>query len=122
MHFRQIVRVESGKVVVDECRYIYSLSDNPDDEAKWLFRYDYSITPDKMVPYAHIHLNATSSAREDLRKIHFPTGRLSIEQILAHLICERGTSPKNENWFEILAESHKGFLKRRQDLELGLFP
>lgn len=121
LHFRQLANVKADKVIVEDCRYIYSLSPDPDDEQQWIFRYEYCLTPEEHVPYAHIHLNASRGA-QPIRDIHFPTGRLSIEQIIAHLIIEHGVTPKATNWFELLAESHRGFMERRTDLTSPLFP
>ena len=121
LHFWQRAIVQPDqKVKVEECRYIYSLSDNPYDEQQWIFRYEYSLNPDKHVPYAHIHLNA---CRGDipLGHIHFPTGRISVEQIIAHLIIEHRVKSKR-GWFKLLANSHKGWMKKRTDLDLCLFP
>lgn len=121
LHFRQLVRIQSGKVIIEDCGYRYSLSPDPDDEEKWIFRYEYCLYPEEDVPHAHLHLNA-SRGTQDLRHIHFPTGRVSIEQIIAHLIIEHGVEPKEPDWFAVLAESHKGFTTRRTDPQSQLFP
>jgi hypothetical protein len=121
LHFWQrAIVMPNGKVKVEECRYIYSLSKNPDDEKQWIFRYEYSLNPDKHVPHAHLHLNAYRGNRP-LRHIHFPTARISVEQIIAHLIIEHGTKTKR-GWFKLLADSHKGWIDRRTDIGLYLFP
>lgn len=121
LHFRQLAFVHSGKVIVEQCRYKYSLSDNPDNEQDWVFRYDYCLYPKKDVPHAHMHFNGTF--REgSMRHIHFPTGRISVEQIIAHLITEYGVRSKIADWLEVLAESHRGFIERRTDLKSSLFP
>jgi len=115
LHFKQLAFVNSkGKVVVEDCRYLYSMSDNIDDEDKWIFRYEYNLKPDKNVPHAHIHLNGYCN-NICIKHIHFPTGRVSIEQIIAHLILEHKIIPKQPGWFETLSDSHKGFLQRRND-------
>lgn len=121
LHFRQIGSIQSGKVVVTESRYSYSLSPDPDNEEQWVFRYDYCVNLEKHVPHSHIHLNA-ARGNQQLRRIHFPTGRVSIEQIIAHLIIEWGIESKRSDWFEYLAESHKGFMERRTDLQSQMFP
>lgn len=121
LHFRQLARVERGKVIVEDYRYIYSFSANPDEELKWIFRYEYSLTPAEKVPHAHIHINAYWD-NNPLKHIHFPTGRLSVEQIITHLILEHGVTSKTEDWLNSLANSHFGFTKRRNDFENTLFP
>ncbi len=121
LHFWQRAVIQPNqKVKVEECRYIYSLSDSPDDQQQWVFRYEYSLNPDKYVPYAHIHLNA-SRGDYSLGHIHFPAGRISVEQIIAHLITEHGVKSKR-GWLRLLANSHAGWMKKRTDLDLCLFP
>lgn len=114
LHFHQLVSVRYGKVTVEDCGYRFSLSLNPDDEQKWVFRYEYSLNPEENVPHAHMHLNAIMGGKQ-LRHIHFPTGRVSIEQVIAHLIIEYGIQPKRSDWLEFLAESHQSFTKLRTD-------
>jgi hypothetical protein len=117
LHFRQIVTLQDSKVIVEDGRYTYSLSSNPDDENQWIFRYEYRLNPQDEYPHSHLHLNAYRDGKP-LRRIHFPTARVSIEQIIAHLIMEHGIQPKCANWFDILAESHRGFVERRTDSPL----
>ncbi|MCX5990914.1 MAG: hypothetical protein NTZ04_01065 [Chloroflexi bacterium] len=124
LHFRQLACVDNrSKIIVEECRYTFSKSPNPDDESKWIFRYEYSLKPEpnKIIPHAHLHLNAFRNDKT-IKHMHFPTGRLSVEQIIAHLIVEHQIKPKMADWFKLLDDSHKGFTKRRNDLALALFP
>lgn len=121
LHFWQRARIQpNNKVNVLECRYIYSMSDNPDDQANWVFRYEYSLRPKGNEPHAHIHINAGRGGC-DLSHIHFPTARLSVEQIIAHLIIEHKVKAK-KGWQKLLANSHEGWMKKRSDLRLCLFP
>lgn len=121
LHFRQLACVKAGKVIVEDCRYIYSLSADLDNEQDWIFRYEYCLKPEPNVPCAHIHINGTFQ-NQPIRQIHFPTGRVSLEQIIAHLITEHRVIPKTSGWFKLLKESHKGFTERRSDLAAPLFP
>jgi hypothetical protein len=121
LHFRQQACIEHGKVKVKSCRYQYSTSKDPDDEDAWIFRYDYSLTPDHHVPHAHLHVNAYMNEKT-IKHIHFPTSRLSIEQVIAHLIIEHNVKPKKQDWFSQLAASHKGFINQRTDKSADLFP
>ena len=117
LHFRLIAMVRPDKrIIVEDAVLSYSLSFNPDDE-KWVFRYDYRLNPQDDYPCAHLHLNAG-----ELKELHFPTSRVSIEQIIAHLITEHGIKPKREDWFDLLKASHEGFVERRTDLEASPFP
>lgn len=114
LHFNQWAYVRDGKVIVEDCRYVYSTSADPDSDQEWIFRYEYCLEPEENVPYAHVHLNAICNNRP-MQHIHFPIGRVSIEQIIAHLILEHGVTPRTPDWFGILEESHRGFVRRRTD-------
>jgi hypothetical protein len=114
LFFHQLVSVHSGTVVVEDCGYSYSLSPNPDDEEKWIFRYEYSLEPEEHIPHAHVHINA-SRGEQQLKHYHFPTERISIEKIIAHLILEHGVRPRRADWFEFLSQSHMKFTKLRTD-------
>ena len=117
LHFRLSASVRpDGKIIIEEAIWCYSLSDDPDGE-EWIFRYDYRLNPQDIYPCAHMHINAG-----DLDKLHFPTSRVSIEQIVAHLITEHGVEPKCQNWLDVLRTSHKGFVERRSDLGDAPFP
>jgi hypothetical protein len=117
LHFRLIAIVRpDDRIIVEEATWSYSLSPNPDEE-QWIFRYDYRLNPQDNYPCAHIHINAGN-----LKELHFPTSRVSIEQIVAHLITEHGIKPRCENWLDLLKTSHEGFVERRTDLEASPFP
>ena len=113
MHFKQVLYTKSSKNIVEYSRYIYSLSRDPDEEDKWAFRYEYHMNPRDNVPHAHLHVNAdwhcNSLNTNSLKKIHFPTERISIEKIIAHLIIEYGIKSKRKDWFEFLKDSHIKF-------------
>ncbi len=113
LHFWQRANIQlNNKVNVLECRYIYSLSNNPDDEGNWVFRYEYSLKPATNKPHAHLHINACRNGC-NLPRIHFPTARLSVEQIIVHLIVEHSVKSKR-GWFKLLAKSHEGWMKKRR--------
>ena len=121
LHFRQLVRRVADHVQVSEELYIFSESSDPDDEAAWIIRYEYDRVPIAGKPQAHLHVNAERKG-VSLRHIHFPTGRISVEQLLAHLIFEHGIEPLSGNAMGILAESHKGFTSPTTDQEEEAFP
>lgn len=117
LHFLLMAMVRpDNRIIVEEAVWRYSLSPIPDEE-QWIFRYDYRLNPQDNYPCAHLHINAGH-----LKEYHFPTARVSIEQIVAHLITEHGIKPRCENWFDLLKASHEGFVERRTDLEASPFP
>ncbi len=109
--------------------YSYSLGPNPDEE--WLVRYDYvperSQDPEHPYPASHVHVNATNgsydefmaSSGEDrpLSQVHFPTGRISLQDFVEHLLVEfrvpilYGRSMREA--LEILEEGREEFREKR---------
>jgi hypothetical protein len=106
---------------VQEYRYTYSLSPNSDDEQAWIFRYDYCREPELNVPHAHLHVNASDGGQQ-LKHIHFPTGRLSFEQVICHLVSECGVRVRNSDWKDCLVKSHSDFVGKLSAQELHQFP
>jgi len=121
LHFRQLVRRAGDHVEVSEARYVFSESADPDDESAWVIRYEYDRAPEPGKPQAHLHVNAERRG-ESIKHVHFPTGRISTEQLIAHLILEHGIESAHPDTVKFLAESHKGFLHRRTDPEVEAFP
>lgn len=121
LHFRQLVRRARNHIEVSEARYVLSASLDPDDESAWIIRYEYDRVPQPPKPQAHLHVNAERGG-ESIKHIHFPTGRISIEQLIAHLVTEQGIESAHPNTLEFLAASHRGFLQRRTDFEIEAFP
>ncbi len=121
LHFRQLVRRVGNHVEVSEARYVFSESADPDDESAWIIRYEYDRYPQPSKPQAHLHVNAERRGAT-IKHIHFPTGRISLEQLIAHLILEYGIESAHPRTMEFLAQSHRGFLQRRTDPETEAFP
>ena len=121
LHFRQLVGRVTDRIQVSEALYIFSESFDPDDEDAWVFRYEYDRLPEVGKPQAHLHVNAERRG-VSVRHVHFPTGRISVEQLIAHLILEHAIQALREDALAILGASHKGFLRRRTDQELEAFP
>lgn len=120
------VRTEEQQLGVEVSSYVYifSWSEDRGDEEAWIFRYEYEREPAETIrPHAHLHVNAQ---RQDInvRDIHFPTGRISIEQLIAHLVLEYGIESKLsiDDTINFLRQSHKGFVERRTDLLSPPFP
>lgn len=112
--FRQTVRVgEKDTIIVVAASYQYYL-DVPD---LWLFRYDHELELSETKPRTHLHVNGTSHQGGDLKAIHFPTGGISAERVIAHLIMEHGIKAKcgQRKALKILSDSHARFVGRRTD-------
>jgi hypothetical protein len=133
LFFRQLVSREidpdpavKDHIIVQEAVYTFALTENQDED--WVFRYEWNRSQSKQSrPHSHLHIKAVHPVFRDIdfERVHLPVGRLSIEQILAHLILEHGIEPKAEvrdTIIEELAESHRGFTRRRMDLDNPPFP
>lgn len=128
LYFQQYVRIEEvggdPRVIVEESAYSYFM--DAEDEASYVFRYEYTRSPVNNKPHSHFHVNGThpTIASLDYKRVHIPAGRISLEQILAHLIIEHHVNPKSDQkaTLELLRKSHQGFSRRRTDLITAPFP
>jgi hypothetical protein len=114
------------KVTTAEYSYTYLLPPGSDDD--WLLRYDYvpeeAANPEYKYPVAHVHFNGTSEPydnfkmpeKKPLPKIHFPTGRIALEDFIEYLIIEHKvpTQHDEQEALALLAESREEFHKKRR--------
>jgi hypothetical protein len=71
-----------------------------EDDGTWLIRWDYL-----RGRAAHVHVNATPSGwrgSKDFHKLHVPTRRVAIEDIVRFLLAEGSVKRRSENWEETL--------------------
>ncbi len=99
---------------------------SPEDK-DWVFRYEYEVEPvDPNSRYSagHSHVNAEPRNYAQIETVkgfpslHLPTRRLSLEEILWHLINEHTPSISNadkDEWFSLLDESKAGYQARILD-------
>ena len=100
---------------VEETGFQYQLDP---EGSRWIFRYDYLRNPPHAYPASHLQPNGQlgeAHAFPDLplKKIHLPTGRVSIEAVI-RLLVEQFKVPSNnppEVWRRVLTESERDFLK-----------
>ena len=131
LFFHQLVEVierpGGQQVQVQSYTYIFGLSPDREDQSAWLFRYEYERAGNPDKPHAHLHVNGTHGTGQfDYDKLHFPTGRISVEQVFAHVVLEHDVPMRvsKAEAVDRLRESHAGFYERRTDLRLDpqLFP
>jgi hypothetical protein len=105
-----------SRLKIEKSVYQYQ-SDEPGD--RWIVRYDYLRYPDEPHPGMHVQirgaLHETAALRpgHTLERVHFPTGRVSMEAII-RLLIEQFHVPTNnapDVWRPILAESEGAFLR-----------
>lgn len=90
-----------------------------DTEGKqWVFRYDYLREPGSDPhPTAHLQIRGRADEPEvlpekmSLDRVHFPTGRISLEAVIRLLIEQFRLQPRTppEVWRPVLAESERSF-------------
>lgn len=122
----QVVEADAaaGTVEVLSYRYVYTLGSDPWAEDAWIFRYEYDRSPGPGYPYsaAHVHLNLHEGGRQVgskvFKKLHLPTGRVGLEQILIHLILEFDVPTIGDAAaaLELLRASHAGLAKPPVDV------
>ena len=79
--------------------YYYSLKDTEDREVL----YHWHPHGESDVTFPHLHLRTGSQlGSTDLSQVHFPTGRVSLEDVLRLAIQELGVTPKRTDWMEAL--------------------
>jgi hypothetical protein len=115
----QLVLGHQFKMVKDGMRswhvstvaYRYHLLDGNDHElAAWHWHPDTSPTPEDRP-----HLHVRGAAIE--RRVHLPTGRISLEAIIRLLLTDLGVSPTRDHetdFLEVLRASEEPFIKHRR--------
>lgn len=91
---------ELGKWKVRTVSYIYSLF--TDNEERISYHYHPSASPQIWFPHLHVNNN----------RMHFPSGRVSIEEFIRLAILEYGARP-TQDWEAVLMESQRQFEKYR---------
>ena len=94
-----VVRAEGdrGPYKVSTISYIYRI----DDSAGELVSFHYH--PDHHVDFCHMHL------RQNFDRVHFPTGRVAIEEVIAMLIRDFGIPPRRKNYEALISEGLEKF-------------
>ena len=119
LYHRLCLRHKERYLTTLEYEYTYQESEDPDS---WIFRYEYKREPlpDYRYPKAHLHINAEPDAypgSKPFPRLHIPTGRVTIEQIVRHLLDEHAMPCISPNhWQDVLAETQTAFddIQRRR--------
>ena len=65
------------------------------------------------IAFPHLHLGRAAGAVDIDPKAHVPTGRVSLEAVVAFLIRELGVRPLRPDWGTILAANQAAFDAKR---------
>ncbi len=129
LKFEHVVRVldisgpERGLNKMATVSYSYQYSTTSPEDSDWVIRYEYEaepLEPGSRYPAGHLHVNAEPnySRIETVKRfpsLYLPTHRLSLEEILWHLIneCTPGVSDADKDkWFKLLNKSKAGYEER----------
>ena len=109
---------EKSYLKITSSNYQYQL-DREEKGNRWIFRYEYfRSAPNNKHPAAHLHVNGTLAhdplpKKKTLARVHFPTGRVSIESVI-RLLHFHFAVPCNEAesiWRPVLEQTESAFLE-----------
>jgi hypothetical protein len=98
---------ERGQWKVKTAGYNYSIQDESEQEIL-----GYHWHPNTVLAYPHLHICSASGVNL-LRKIHLPTGRISVEDVLQLLIEQFKVRPIRQDWQKVLKRTKAGYEKFR---------
>ncbi len=105
---------EPPQMRLETTRATYTYQAGEDlDEPKTLFSYQYDRTTSSPYPRCHLHVQADPARYSGTRpfpRLHLPTRRISLEQVVWHLIQEHGVEPRRDDWHEVLWR-HEGWFR-----------
>ena len=105
-------RGQDGTWKVRTEAYIYILTDEQD---RPMVEYHWHPQKEYLRKRPHFHIKhgstgqGTSGLRQGLRKAHFPSGRIAIEEIARFLITEMRVRPRFEEWDDMLSKNLQDF-------------
>ncbi len=105
VHNTTAVRTEE-RWHVSTTAYQYRLDGERGEVLSWHWH------PAAGVSYPHVHVSGDVSPLT--RRMHLPTGRVSIESVLRLLLAEWGVPPRRDDWSQVLGEAESGFLEHRR--------
>lgn len=82
------------------------------DDGQEIVIYHYDPRSASKVKTPHLHVRGLDKPF-DLGKAHFPTGRVSIEEVLRFAVRELGVRPRATNWQTILEETERAFHEKK---------
>lgn len=92
--------------------YTYQASDDLDEPIP-VFSYQCDRTASSPYPRCHLHVHAAPAGYalgKPFPRLHLPTRRISLEQVVWHLIQEHGVKPRRDDWHEVLWR-HEGWFR-----------
>lgn len=88
----------AGERKVTTLRYAHRVSDDPAFEAQ-MFAWEWNSATGHD---PHVHVNRGHPEAKGFGKLHIPTGRVFLEQIVAFLVRDLGVVPRRDDWARVL--------------------
>lgn len=95
-----------GPWMVSIVSYFYALED--DDGREVLYHWHPQSSSTVTFPHIHVRSGGTLGG-VDVDRIHFPTGRVALENVLRMAIQELGVSPQRDDWAEVLDSTQAAY-------------
>ena len=88
------------------------------DDPRPLFVYEYNRSAPPRYPRCHLHVFAAPdhyTLERPFPRLHLPTRRITLEQIVWHLIHEHGVQPRRPDWHHVLWRHETHFRDTQRD-------
>ncbi len=113
-HRFRIIEAEGdrGPFKVQTISYFYAVSTQAGEE---VLAYHWTPETQEGRTYGHVHVGRRCIAETSplppnrFKRLHLPTGRVSLESVLRFLIEDIEVPPQKENWHDVLAETEQAF-------------
>ena len=105
------------RLATTRASYTYQVGEDLDDPRP-LFTYQYDRNVPFPYPRCHLHVFATPDAYtldRPFPRLHLPTRRITLEQVVWHLIQEHGVQPRRDDWRQVLWRHEEWFRTIQQD-------
>ena len=105
------------RLATTRASYTYQAGDGLDNPRP-VFTYQYDRNAPFPYPRCHLHVFAAPDAYAQDRpfsRLHLPTRRITLEQIVWHLIQEHGVQPRRDDWRQVLWRHEEWFRTIQQD-------
>lgn len=95
-----------GPWKVSTAGYIYELKDF---EGRRVLGYHWHPSYPGGPPFPHMHVGPGTGAENAFDKMHFPTGRIALEEVLRLLLVDFGVEHQRDDWASVLEESQAAY-------------
>ncbi len=105
------------RLATTRASYTYQAGEGLDDPRP-LFTYQYDRNAPFPYPRCHLHVFAAPNdyvQERPFSRLHLPTRRITLEQIVWHLIQEHNVEPRRDDWRQVLWRHEEWFRTIQQD-------